>query len=85
MAQITLRGMEQEVEQEIRRLARERGLSLSRTVLDIVCEYTGLKKGKKRPAAHSLKKLAGGWTEKDAAEFLESIRSCEQIDEEVWK
>jgi hypothetical protein len=38
----------------------------------------------RKPAAHSLKKLAGGWSEKDASEFEESIKSCEQIDEEMW-
>ncbi|MDY6988791.1 MAG: hypothetical protein SWQ30_12130 [Thermodesulfobacteriota bacterium] len=85
MAQITLRGLDPELEQEIRKLAQESGRSLSRTVLDIVYEYAGFKRRKKRPAAHSLRKLAGGWSDKDAAEFLESIRSCEQIDEQVWK
>ena len=47
--------------------------------------YNGhFKRSDKKPAAHSLKKLAGGWSEKDAAEFAESIKSCEQIDEEMW-
>jgi len=26
----------------------------------------------------------GSWSEKDASEFEESIKSCEQIDEEMW-
>ena len=34
---------------------------------------TGIKKQDRKPAAHSLKKLAGGWSEKDASEFEESI------------
>ena len=85
MAQITLRGMDPEMEQEIRRLAQESGRSLSHTILDIVYEYAGFKRKVKRPPAHSLRKLAGGWSEKDAAEFLESIRSCERIDDQVWE
>jgi AbrB family looped-hinge helix DNA binding protein len=44
----------------------------------------GLKKQDRKQAAHSLKKLAGGWSEKDALEFAESIKSCEQIDEDMW-
>ncbi len=44
----------------------------------------GLNKKGMRPAADSLRKLAGGWSEKDAMEFLESIKLCEQIDEEMW-
>lgn len=84
MTQITLRGMDPEIEREIRRLARKRGKSLNRVILDMIYHHTGLKKGGKRPPANSLRTLAGGWSEKDASEFLESIKSCEQIDDEMW-
>jgi len=50
----------------------------------MVHQSTGLKKEKKKPAAHSLKKLAGGWSAKDASEFTESIKFYEQIDGERW-
>ena len=84
MAQITLRGMDPEIEREIRRMAKKRGKSLNRVILDMICEHAGVTKKDKKPLADSLKKLAGGWSEKDASEFLESIKSCEQIDEEMW-
>ena len=84
MTQITLRGMDPEIEREVRRLARKRGQSLNRIILDMIYNHTGLKKEDKRPLAGSLRTLAGGWSEKDASEFLESIKSCEQIDEEMW-
>jgi hypothetical protein len=42
------------------------------------------KKKDEKPAS-SLKKLAGGWTPKEAMEFEEAIKSCGQIDEEMWK
>jgi hypothetical protein len=50
----------------------------------MIYQHTGLKRKDKTPPAASLRKLAGGWSAKDAAEFLESIKSCEQIDEEMW-
>lgn len=84
MAQITLRGLDPEVEREIRRIAKESGKSLNRVVQDMINKATGLNSKNKKPAADSLRKLAGGWSEKDAFEFLESIKSCEQIDEEMW-
>jgi hypothetical protein len=84
MAQITLRGIDPEIERKIRRMARKSGKSLNRVVLDIIYQHTGLMKKGKRPPADSLRKLAGGWSEKDALEFLESIKSCEQIDEGMW-
>ena len=84
MAQITLRGIDPQIEHKIRIMAKKSGKSLNRVILDMIYQHTGLiKKGKKLPA-DSLRKLAGGWSEKDASEFLESIKSCEQIDEEMW-
>ncbi len=84
MPQITLRGMDPEVERKIRRIAKMSGKSLNRVILEMIYKYAGLNKEHKKPAAASLRKLAGGWSAKDAAEFLESIKSCEQIDEEMW-
>jgi hypothetical protein len=84
MTQITLRGIDPEIEKKIRRIAKASGKSLNRVVLDIIYQHSGIgKKGEGQPA-HSLRKLAGGWSKKDAADFLESIKSCEQIDEEMW-
>ncbi|MBW2030001.1 MAG: hypothetical protein JRH06_13920 [Deltaproteobacteria bacterium] len=85
MGQITLRGMDPEIERVIRRMAKEGGKSINRVIQDMICQHTGIGKRKQRPAADSLRKLAGGWNEEDAEEFLESIRVCEQIDEEMWK
>ena len=85
MTQITLRGMDPEMEQEIRKMARKSGKSLNRVILDMIYENTGYRKSRKISPADSLRNLAGGWSEKDASEFLESIKSSEQIDEEMWR
>lgn len=85
MAQITLRGMDPELEQDIRKMARKSGKSLNRVILEMIYENTGYRKNKKSSPADSLRNLAGGWSEKDASEFLESIKSSEQIDEEMWR
>jgi hypothetical protein len=84
MSQITLRGIDPAIERKIRSMAEKSGKSLNRVILDLVYQSAGPKKHDHKPAAHSLKKLAGGWSEKDASEFEKSIKSCEQIDEEMW-
>ena len=84
MSQITIRGLDPVIEGKIRRMAKKTGKSLNRVILDMVYQSAGLKKQDREPAAHSLNKLAGGWGEKEALEFEESIKSCEQIDEEMW-
>ena len=86
MAQITLRGMDPELEHEIRRISRMTGKSLNRVILDMIYNYTGFNKREKTsPRAASLRKLAGGWNDNDASKFFETIKSCEQIDEGMWK
>ena len=84
MTQITIRGIDPQIERKIRMMAKKSGKSLNRVILDMIYQHTGLNEKGKKPAAHSLRKLAGGWSEKDALEFLESIKSCEQIDKEMW-
>ena len=84
MTQITLRGIDPKIEHKIRAMAKRSGKSLNRVVLDIIYEHSGLNPKYKKPPTDSLRKLAGGWSERDASAFLESIKSCEQIDEEMW-
>ena len=84
MAQITLRGIDPEIEHKIRMMAKKSGKSLNRVVLDIIYQHSEFAEKAKRPPADSLRELAGGWSKEDAEEFLESIKSCEQIDEEMW-
>ncbi len=84
MNQITIRGIKPEVDREIRRLAKESGKSLNRVILDMIHLNSGLQSKNKKSSSESLGELAGGWGEKEATEFLESIKSCEQIDEEMW-
>jgi hypothetical protein len=85
MKQITLRGMDPMMEKEIRRRARESGKSLNRVVLEMLSRVSGGKGRQRGSAGNSLKRFAGGWSEKDASEFLNGIKSCAQIDEGMWK
>ena len=50
MRQITLRGMDPEVERTIRRMAKTTGKSLNRVILDMIHQYTGLNKKNKNSA-----------------------------------
>ena len=85
MSQITLRGLDAEMEDKIRKMASDSGKSLNRVILDMIYQYTGFKKKGNKSPAESLRKLAGGWNKKDAESFHEAIKSSEQIDEEMWK
>ena len=82
MSQITLRGLDPKIESEIRQRAKETGKSINQIVLEMINHSTATKK---QPRASSLRKLAGGWTERDASKFSEAIKICEQIDEDMWQ
>jgi len=84
MGQITLRGLDPELEKEIRKRAKKTGRSLNRVILELLYQSAGDTK-RKKGVNNTLVELAGGWSEQEASEFLESIQSCEQIDDEMWK
>ena len=83
MRQITLRGIEDRVEQKIRELARRDNKSINQVIKEIIHKEFG--KGEQKPRAAALKQLAGGWDLKQAYDFKIAIKSCEQIDEDMWK
>jgi hypothetical protein len=85
MNQITVRGIAPKVEREIRRKAKATGKSMNKVMLELIGGSAGPEKRRKKPAGASLAELAGGWSEKEAREFEESVRVFEEIDEATWK
>ena len=67
------------------REAKKKGKSLNKVILEMIGQRRRSREGEKELPANSLRKLAGGWSQKEADKFLESIKSCEQIDEAMWK
>lgn len=85
MSQITVRGIAPELEKQIRRKAKATGKSLNKVMLELIGGSAGPEKRRKKPVGASLAELAGGWSEKEAREFEESVRVFEEIDEATWK
>jgi hypothetical protein len=85
MNQITVRGIAPDLEKQIRRKAKATGKSLNKVMLELIGESAGPEKRGKKPAGASLAELAGGWSEKEAREFEESVMVFEEIDQATWK
>jgi hypothetical protein len=84
--QLTLRGFDPRLSRAIRDLARREGISLNKAALRLMEKGAGL--GVPRAderLQHSLDHLIGTWSQADADELLGSIRSCEQVDEDLWR
>lgn len=84
--QLTVRGVDARTLQAIRDLAKRERISINKAALRLLEKGAGVSP---RPPAdligNSLDHLMGGWTEREAKDFMESIRSCEQIDPDMWK
>lgn len=86
MKAITVRDVPREVAEELRRRARERGASLSRTVVGLLEEATGRAPRARAPVRHrDLDALAGSWSQEEAAEFDADLRRLRAVDPEMWK
>jgi len=85
MNQITVRGIDPELEKRIRRKAKATGKSLNKVMLELIAGSPGQGKRRRKPAGASLAELAGGWSGKEAREFEESVRVFEEVDEAMWK
>ncbi|MCF8106893.1 MAG: hypothetical protein K9K64_15540 [Desulfohalobiaceae bacterium] len=83
MTQVTIRGIDPDIETEIRRIARENGKSINQAIKEMLHKQFETN-ASNRPAA-SLKQLAGGWSKEEAEIFERSIAMCEQIDEDMWQ
>ena len=84
--QITLRSLDPRLAEEIRRVAREDGISLNKATLKLLRRGAGLQERRvPNVVGHSLDHLIGTWDETDAKHFLRSIRWCEQTDKSFWK
>jgi hypothetical protein len=87
MTQLTIRGFDEQLEKEIRRLAERESLSLNQAVLELLRRGAGLADQPAPPAdriGDSLDHLAGSWSAADARAMAEVERSFEQIDSELW-
>ena len=86
MSQLTVRGLDKRLIQAIRDLARRERISLNKAALRLLARGAGLAETQPdNRIGNSLDHLIGTWSASEAKAFQESIKSCEQIDEELWR
>jgi hypothetical protein len=87
MSQITLRGIPEDIEHMVKKVAKESGTSLNKAFLSL------LRRGSERqPKPKSGKKSRGGefkaflglWSEDDGAAFDASVKTQRKIDKDLW-
>ena len=85
MKAITIRGIDEEIDNGLRKKAEESGDSINTTILKLLRNALQLGKSKPYPEYHDLDSLAGTWSEKERAEFDKVQEGFSQIDRDLWK
>ena len=85
--QLTIRGFDKDLEQEIKSMAKREGISLNKVVLKLLRKATGLV-----PAApeepvvgETLDRFIGTWSEAEAEEFEQTVRDLDRVDGSLWR
>jgi hypothetical protein len=83
MSQITIRNLPESAETELRRLAAEKRVSLSKMVSLLVLRALGHEPESARKRDVSC--VFGKWDPEAAADFERNTAVSEKIDDELWK
>jgi len=87
MTQLSLRGFDKALERRLREIAKREGISLNKAALLLLRRGAGLHE----PGEHhnaigdALNRFVGLWSRADEKRLLESIASCETVDESLWR
>lgn len=85
MKQLSLRGFDKELQQQLESLARKEGISLNKAALLLLRKGAGLDdKNRTGVVGDSLDHLIGRWSQREESEFLRRIEAFERIDEGLW-
>lgn len=87
MDQITIHGLDGELEEIIRNMAERDGTSLSRAAFELLRIGAGLIKptSQQPTVGPSLDQYIGSWTSDEADEFDAAVQEFETVDETSWQ
>jgi hypothetical protein len=87
MNQLTIRGFDAELQQRLESIAQEKGISLNKAALHLLRKGAELNETSKNThiIGAALDEFIGSWSAKEETQFLQSIKACEQIDEDFWR
>lgn len=84
MANLSIRGVEDQALERIKEAAQRRGQSVNAYVVGLIQRDVGLASGNARRRYDDLDHLAGTWSAQDLAEFSAVQKEFECIEEDLW-
>lgn len=83
LANITIRGCDEELSRRLKAAGKRRGVSVNRLVLETLSD-SFLGPGKKPREYDDLDALAGTWSAEEAGEFDAAVSAFNEVDEGLW-
>ena len=85
MSDLTIRGLDDETVERLRREASRLGASMNAVVKDLLRGGLGLTKVSPSRRYKDLDALVGTWTEEEARDFDEAVASFERVEPGLWR
>ncbi len=85
MKSITIHGLDDELDQSIRQRARKKGLSINKTLKEVLGEVFKTPVNRLQDNREEFVDLCGVWSEDDVLEFRNRLQECESIDKSDWQ
>ena len=85
MKSITIHGLDDELDREIRKKAKNQGTSLNKTIKRLLKKALGIKSPTEPDFKSDFMDLFGVWSEDDYREFIESTEDFNSVDAGDWK
>ena len=86
MKTLTVRGVEPNLSDTLKYIAKRQGKSVNQVVIDALKKYSGFDKERRfTQVHHDLDNLFGRWTQEEFNEIQNKIDTARRIDPELWK
>lgn len=81
MSQITIRKIPENLDKQLRTLARTQNISLNKIVIQLLQRVLGITGNKRR----NLSDIVGTWDKEQCEEFEKNTQVFNKIDNEIWE
>ena len=86
MKTLTVRGVEPNLSDTLKYIAKRQGKSVNQVVIDALKKYSGFDKERRfTQVHHDLDNFFGRWTQEEFNEIQNKIDTARRIDPELWK
>ena len=85
MKTVSLRGIDNDTAEALKKIAQQGGMSINKTVLNLLKASLKPQEKRRNVVYHDLDELAGTWNTKDELRFKEKTKYFGTVEKDLWK